>query len=479
MPADISESGSREKGVSFPASRFTSYPMEFVSMTRGAEIGANSYLLRSGSRSVVLDAGMHPKRSGPEALPDFSPLVARMPDCIVVTHAHQDHVGSLPVLTRTCPDVPVYMTGPTMRIADAMLHNSAHVMGLEQDEGGPPVHFTHRAVDLSRRSWGATAYRVPIGFSGERVDEGADASLEFYPAGHILGAAGVLIRLGGKRIFYTGDVNFENQTLIRGAEFPEENIDVLVMETTRGDSPTPAGFNRASEEDRLAESIRKGFETGGVMIPVFALGKTQEVLGMIWKMRLRGELPTTPLYIGGLSTKITTIYDAFPDDLQRLNPDLQLLHALAPYVLSGNSIHSTPVRRRSLYAVTSGMMTEKTVSNIFARKILGDPKQSLFFVGYSDPDSPAGKIRAASSGDRITLDSAKPELTLRCQVQEFQFSAHATRESLFKYAIGLRPRKILLVHGDRAASEWFQSHLFRELPDTEIIIPEPGRPVKL
>lgn len=452
--------------------------MEFVSLARDVEIGANSYLLRSKNHRVVLDSGMHPKRMGRDSIPDFSRMAEGSASAIVLTHAHQDHVGALPVLTNRERDARVFMTEATARIADVMLHNSVNVMQRQQEDHNVEPLFTHRSVELSRQLWQPCRYRRACDFSGERAE--GDGTFEFFPAGHILGAAGVLLRMEGKTIFYTGDVNFENQTLLRGAEFPESGIDVLIMETTRGDSPTPPGFTRAKEEERLATSIREALERGeSVTIPVFALGKTQELLGMLWRMRLRGELPVTPLYIGGLSTKLTTIYDSFATDIQRMHPELQLLQELAPYVLAGREIATTNPRKRCIYAISSGMMTENTVSNIFARKILGDPNQSLFFVGYSDPDSPSGKVRAASPNENVLLDHRLPPIPLRCDVKEFSFSAHATRESLLNYATALRPKKILLVHGDRPAIEWFHLRLYRDLPDTEVIIPEPGKKISL
>lgn len=452
--------------------------MEFVSLTRGVEIGANSYLIRTRERQVVLDCGMHPQKDGEDALPDFRHLPDGAAEAILLTHAHQDHVGSLPQLTRRQPKAKVFMTEATGRIADVMLHNSVNVMFKQKEEKGIDPLFTHRSVELCREAWQPCHYRKTYDFSGERADSGD--TFEFYPAGHILGAAGILLRAEGKTVFYTGDVNFENQTLVRGADFPESGVDVLIMETTRGDSPLPPGFTRAKEELRLAEAIRAGFDRGGaVTIPVFALGKTQELLGMIWKMRLKGLLPACPIYIGGLSTKITTIYDAFTGDLQRQLPELQLLQEIAPYVLGGNEIASMHPRKRCIFALSSGMMTENTLSNIFAKKVLGDPAQTLLFVGYSDPESPAGKIRKASPGDLIHLDSRAAPLPLNCHVNEFTFSAHATRESLLNYAVALRPKKIVLVHGDRAAIDWFYLRLFRDLPDTEVVIPEPGTPVPL
>jgi len=452
--------------------------MEFVSLTRGVEIGANSYLLKTRAGNIVLDCGMHPKAEGMKAIPDYSKVPEGSVRSIVLTHAHQDHLGSLPILTRREPQSKVLMSEATARISDVMLHNSVNVMTRQREEHNIENYplFTHRGVELCREAWQPCPMRTRFTFDGERASADATDTLEFYSAGHILGATGVMIRSEGKNVFYTGDVNFESQTLTRGADFPESGVDVLVMETTRGDSPTPAGFTRAREEERLAKSIREAFDRGGsVTIPVFALGKTQELLAMLWRMRLRGQLAAVPIYIGGLSTKLTTLYDAFANDPQRQHPELQLLQELAPYVISGSEISTIAPRKKCIFAISSGMMSENTLSNIFARKILGDPNQSLFFVGYSDPESPAGKIRVAAPGTAIQLQPDQPAIPLRCSIKEFSFSAHATRESLLNYAILLRPKKIVLVHGDQPAVDWFQLRLHRELPETEVIIPEPGK----
>jgi len=418
---------------------------------------------------------MHPKQEGLSATPNFQLIPDGGVNSIIVTHAHQDHIGTLPFLTRREPKAKVLMTEPTTRIADVMLHNSVNVMLRQKEEHEIQNYplFTHRGVEFSRQSWQPCVIGRRYDLGGERNNE---VTCEFFHSGHILGAAGVMIRAEGKTVFYTGDVNFENQTLIRGAIFPENSVDVLVMETTRGDSPTPVGYTRANEEERLIRAIRDAFGRGGsVTIPVFALGKTQELLAMFWRMRLRGLLAPVPIYIGGLSTKLSGLYDAMSHDPQRAHSEMQLLQELAPYVLSGNEVHSISPRKKCIFALSSGMMTENTLSNIFARRLLGDANQSLFFVGYSDPDSPAGRVRAAHHGDEVVLDAKLPPVKLRCHMEEFNFSAHASRESLLKYAIALRPKKIILVHGDRAAIDWFELKLYRELPETEVIIPEPGK----
>lgn len=456
--------------------------MELVNLTRRTEIGANSYWLSVGGKNLILDAGLHPKLEGLAATPDFSPVPQGKVDAIFITHAHQDHVGGLPVLTRREPQARVFMTEQTARIADVMLHNSVNVMTRQREDDGIAEYplFTHRGVEFCAQAWSARPARRRCNLLGEPSDDDAEVTFEFFDAGHILGSVGILIRYKGRTIFYTGDVNFENQTLMRGAAFPEEGVDVLIMETTRGDSPLPVGFSRANEEERLVRGIRRAFEGGGsVTIPVFALGKTQELLAMLWNMRIRGLLAHVPIYIGGLSTKITGIYDALAASSIRSHPELQLLQEMAPYVLSGNEINTISPRKKCIFALSSGMMTEHTLSNIFCRKVLGDANQSLFFVGYSDPESPAGRIRRAPQDAPVCLDKDASPIPLRCHIEEFQFSAHASRETLRNYALLLKPEKVVLVHGDRPAVDWFQLALFKQLPETEIIVPDPGKRAKL
>lgn len=453
--------------------------MQFTSLTRRTEIGANSYSIRTGGKTIILDSGLHPVERGMAATPDFGKVPEGSVDAIVVTHAHQDHIGALPILTRREQKARVFITEATIRIGEIMLHNSTNVMARQREEEGITDYplFTHRGIDFSKLMWTPTPVRQTYCVSGERGSgDGTEPTIEFFHAGHILGSTGVLLRSPeGKTLFYTGDVNFDRQTLMAPADFPESGVDILVMETTRGDSPQAPGFTRDGEEKRFADAIVAAFERGGsVTIPVFALGKSQEVLAMLWQMKQAGLIPQAPIYIGGLSTKITTAYDHYAQAADRTHNDLHLLHEVAPYVLSGRDVESLPAKSGAIFAISSGMMTENTLSNIWARKILPDAKQSLFFVGYSDPQSPAGRLRRSSPNDDIVLHEALPPVKRRCHIEEFNFSAHSSRERLLEYAVKLAPKKIVLVHGDPPAIEWFRGELNRKLPNTEVIVPIPG-----
>ncbi len=459
-------------------------PITFTNLTRAVEIGANSYLLDIAGRRVVLDSGAHPRIEGDAGLPNHALIDDDSLDAIVLTHAHQDHVGSAPVLMRRHPRAPVFLTEATRALSEAMLHNSVNVMMKKRDEGitSYPL-YTHRELDGCARRWLPVPLRQRFDLSGERlgVSETADVSLELFDAGHILGSAGVLLRAEGRSIFYTGDVNFDDQTLMQAAQFPDEPLDVLIMETTRGDHAAPEGYTRAAEELRLAEAIQTAFAGGGgVLMPLFALGKTQELLAMFHGFKTRGLLARDcAIYIGGLGAKVTEITDRLAGKAPRQHPGLQLLDEVAPFVVGGQEAAMLAIKPERVYALSSGMMTEKTISNTVARHILSDPTQSLMFVGYADPASPAGKIRAAAPGDLVQVSPDFPPQELRCKVESFAFSGHASRESLRAYANRVRPRKILLVHGDPSAAEWFRATLSADLPGTEVIIPTPGQPLSL
>ena len=458
--------------------------MKFINLTRGIEIGANSYYIEASGHRLVLDCGMHPKNMGEDALPNFKAIVDRQLDAILISHSHQDHIGTLPVLMRRQPNARVFMTETTAEIGNALLHNSVNVMTRQREEIGATLYplFTHRETDRAADFWHLCPMRQRITISGERATEhDADAlTFEFFDAGHILGSAGILLRAEGRTIFYTGDVNFDDQTIMSSAIFPEEKIDILIMESTRGDHAKAAHWTRAGEERRLAGAIDGAFRRGAcVLIPVFALGKTQEVLAMLYQFRREKLLTDFPIYIGGLSSKMTEIYDRRSHVSRRRLPRLQLMEEVAPFVLNARTIQDAPARSGRIYALSSGMMMPKTLSNIFARRIIGNSRNSIFFVGYADPQSPAGILRDVQPGAEVTLDPDEPAQRVRCHIEQFQFSAHASREALIAYAKKLSPEKIVLVHGDPPAVEWMRATLAAELRDSEIIVPLPGVEIDL
>jgi Cft2 family RNA processing exonuclease len=448
--------------------------MIFKSLCRHAGIGANSYLLETPDARVVLDAGMHPKHEGMEAVPHYEFLDRGSVDSIVITHSHLDHVGTLPVFLEDQPQAKVFLTPETADLASAMLHNSVNVMQAKRLEHGITEYplFDHRELDRIVEVFEERGIGRPFD-----LDHAGSLRATFHDAGHILGSVGVTIAGAGRRVMYTGDVNFEHSTIQKGAVFPDEPVDALIVETTRGAHQRREGYTRHDEENAFADAIREVIaRKGSVLIPVFAMGKTQEVLAMIRRFKEEHRIPRhTPVFIGGLGTKMTHVYDRHSDRSRRHLPGFRFLKDME--IEGGNQRRKGPIPFSSgcIYALSSGMMSENTVSNIFARQgILENKRHGLFFVGYADPETPGGRIRAAAPGDSILLDPAHPPVKLRCETRVFDFSGHSTREAIADYIVKVSPGKTFLVHGDDDAVEWFKSEIPKRLPHTQVIIPTPG-----
>jgi len=413
--------------------------MIFKSLLRDTEIGSNCYMLDTGDCKIVFDAGMHPKEESTLAMPQYEELQHNSVDAIFLSHSHLDHAGTLPVLMRDQPDAPVYMTEATAGLTDALLHNSVNVMQSKRTELGITDYplYGHRELDRLEMRWRKREY-------GERIDLTLDTSATLHDAGHILGSAGILVEKGDQRVFYTGDINFENQT----------------------------------QEQKLCDAILDTIENGGsALIPVFAMGKTQEVLTMLHKFKTSGRIPEkTPIFIGGLSTKMTILFDEFAETTPRQMPGFEIFRDMDVRAASKKGSRK-PIAYQpgAIYALSSGMMTEKTTSNSFAHGFISNPNNSLLFVGYAAPDSPAGAIREANTGDVIKLSEDLPPVPFKCRMEIYDFSGHADRDSLLDYMLKVAPKKLFLVHGDIEASEWFLDQLTEKLPNTEVIIPKPKK----
>jgi len=200
---------------------------------------------------------------------------------------------------------------------------------------------------------------------------------------------------------------------------------------------------------------------------------------MLYKFRRQRLLPEFPIYIGGLSSKFTDIYDRRAHMTRRQLPRLQLMREAAPFILNDETVRDAPVRAGRIYVLSSGMMIPKTLSNVFARRLIENPQHSIFFVGYANPESPAGLLRDAGRGSEVALDPDKPAQRVLCNIEQFQFSAHGTREALVEYAKRVSPKKILLVHGDPPAVEWMRTTLSAHLPASDVILPAPGMELDL
>jgi Cft2 family RNA processing exonuclease len=128
-----------------------------------------------------------------------------------------------------------------------------------------------------------------------------------------------------------------------------------------------------------------------------------------------------------------------------------------------------------IFVITAGMMSENTAAHDLAARMIGDEKQSIFFVGYADPDSPAGRLKAANRGETFVFSPKAGRVTLNCDIEDFDLTAHANREELLKFVGQVSPRTVFLGHGDDIARGWFEGEIREHWPRMKIFQPEPGR----
>jgi len=458
--------------------------MRITNLNPDTDIGASGWLIEIDGHGLLMDAGVHPKREGRDSLPLYGIARDKEVDAIAISHCHHDHVGSLPVALRYFSQAHVLMTELSYFLVERVLHNSVNVMTRQRDECGIREYplFTHDEIDDIAPLFQGFKYNREIEWAAFHKARRGDLSptLEFFDAGHALGSAGMLVRGQKETMFYTGDVCFHDQTILKKARFDGIRADVLVMETTRGDRAVPAGFTREAEIERLSQSIQRVLaRKGSVLIPTFALGRTQEILALLALLMNEGKLKRQQIYIGGLGRVFTEIYDLESHRTNRQHPDLQLHEALNFTVLEKGQAESMGLGGGKLFVITAGMMSENTAAHDLALRMMGDERMAIFFVGYADPDTPAGRLRAAKQGETFLFSASGGEATRKCEIDEFDLTAHANRDELLNFVGEVNPRTVLLGHGDQEAREWFEEQIRARHPNIKIIQPGPGKEVEV
>ena len=454
--------------------------MRITNLNCSDDIGASSWMVEMEDHRILLDCGCHPKRDGRQALPLLDQFKDSEVDAIAISHCHHDHVGALPVAIRQFPKAHVLMTELSCCLVERVLHNSVNVMNRQRAESGQMDYplYTHEELDGIAHLFQGFQYNKEIEWAAFHKTRLSNQSptLEFYDAGHALGSAGIMLRGKHKNLFFTGDVSFRDQTILKGARFGEVKADVLIMETTRGNRLVPQSFSRASEVDRLARSIQSVIARRGcVLIPVFALGRTQEILAQLSLLMRDGKIPKQPLYIGGLGRVFTEIYDAQSHRTHRHLSGMTLTQSHNLVVVEKKQLEKMKFRGDKIFVITAGMMTEHTAAHDLAARMIGDEKHGIFFVGYSDPSTPGGRLKAAKQGETFVFSGSAGLVTKRCEVDEFDLTAHANRDELLEFVAKTSPKSVVLGHGEPESKAWFREALNKLFPQINVLDPAPGQ----
>ena len=458
--------------------------MRITNLNPDSDIGATAWFADIEGHRLLLDAGTHPKREGRASLPLYDLVKNEELDAIAISHCHHDHVGSLPVALRYFPKAHVLMSELSYFLVERVLHNSVNVMKRQRDELGIKEYplYTHDEVNDLAPIFQGFRYNRQVDWAAfPKTRTGMfSPTLEFYDAGHALGSAGILVCGQKESLFFTGDVCFHDQTLLRSARFEDVKADVMIMETTRGNRALPPGFSRESEIERLTQAIQRVQERkASLLLPTFALGRTQEILALLAILMNQGKLKLQPVYIGGLGRVFTEIYDLESHRAHRQYPNLQLREALNLAVLEHGQAEKMKLTGGRLFVLTSGMMSENTAAHTLAMRMIGDSAQAIFFVGYADPDTPGGRLKAAAPGETFLFSPSAGQVTRHCEIEQFDLTAHANREDLLDLVGRVEPRAVLLGHGDADSRNWFEAAIRERYPRIKVVQPKPGEKVEV
>jgi Cft2 family RNA processing exonuclease len=296
----------------------------------------------------------------------------------------------------------------------------------------------------------------------------------FHRAGHVAGAAAVEIHHKNRHYFFSGDVLFENQRTLLGAQFPAGQFETVVIETTRGTTERSVGKERLNEVNRLITSINDTINRGGsFLIPVFALGRMQEVLSIIHDARKFGRLVECPIFAAGLGMDLADYFDEISRKTQDVQFSRSVIKELNIKPAPRKLVAGEDPKQNALYIISSGMLVERTPSYTLASGLIGHARNTIGFVGYCDPETPGGALLQTKHGEEFVFKTANVTSKLLSRVERYELSGHADREELLEFAVQTQAKCVILTHGDPLARAWFQEQLTAKMPGTRVIDPVP------
>lgn len=452
--------------------------ISFLPLGGGNEIGANSYYLNFNGNGIILDCGIHPQKTGLESLPNFDLIKDKSVDSCLISHAHQDHIGSLPFLVKRFPYVKIITTPQTRALAELTLHNSVSILKKEIEEDDFEF-YSHDEVDLLIKMIEYKEYQNEFELNSFHQFKDSKVTATFYNAGHILGSAGIFLENNDYKIFYTGDINLTNQTLLPKAKLPETKVDTLILETTYGATDSDLLLDWDTESLRFAKEANNILNNGGsILIPVFSLGKMQEILGTIWQLMQKRKLTTVDVYTGGLGTKINRAYDYNRFVTNRVDEEFELISIPQKDYYEISSPEEF-FKHPCIVLASSGMMISGTSSFTYAKRWLKQKDSAIFTVGYMDTKTPGYVIANSERGNKIQLTGFDEPTEVSCATKNFKFSAHARREDLLKIVDKLKPDSVILTHGDDDALDWMGSSVLKKNKNIKVQIAKVGKEIKV
>jgi len=381
------------------------------------EVGKSSVLLEADGLNLIFDSGIKLTE------PPTAPIPAEDVDAAFLSHAHLDHCGSLPALHRN-NRMPIYATPVTFELAHMIQNDSIKINKLK----GYPLAYSEK--DIARMVEGEihVPYERQYRFH-DKID------FRYIDAGHIPGSAGIQVETSSKSVFYTGDTHSTDTRLMKGAKYPE-HADIVISESTYGNRTHPP---RMEVEKQLLDEIDEVLgREGTALLPVFAIGRTQEILLVLKDLEW-------PIYLDGMSKKASQVILKHPDMVK--NHDL-LQEAVDNTIWVKDSNQRKRICKEPCIIVTTAGMLEGGPVMDYLQHLHKDSNSSIILTGYQVEDTNGHLLM--EKGYIVDGLSGK-KFKVAMSVSQYDFSAHSDKDELVKTITRMSPEEIILMHGDPKA----------------------------
>ncbi|MBD3406006.1 MAG: MBL fold metallo-hydrolase [Candidatus Lokiarchaeota archaeon] len=399
----------------------------FLGSTRN--IGRAGFFIEENDESMLVDYGV--QFGNPPTFPDMIPIDGLQG--VALTHAHLDHSGGLPIVLSKDRGISLFCTPASRDLTILLLRDMIKI-----SRGRLP--YDRKDVTKVRRQCQATPYEntVPLGRHFE---------MTLFNAGHIPGSAMVSVRVDGKRILFTGDFNATESQLTPGARVNLPKHDVVVTESTYAQRINP---DREEIEKSLIDATIETLERGGtVLIPAFAVGRSQEIMCILEKHKLPNKYP---IYVDGMARKVNDILVRHPEYLQ--SPQ-----AFSRAVSRTHEIRDNRDRNRAMNAggviISPAGMLKGGASHVYFKRLHDDPRNSIILVSFQIPGTPGAELLATK-----TVEVGRKRFDVKADVQQFHLSSHSDSKGLVKMLTNIPGNpEFYLVHGESESCDILAENL--------------------
>lgn len=434
-------------------------------------VTGSNYLLESDEANILIDCGLFQGGSFGTEKNNFEPFLynPKKIDAVLITHAHIDHTGRLPILYKAGFRGEIFSTQPTKDFTEQLLIDSEHLVNKEVIEKGKQPFFTIEDINEVLKLWKKKSYHEKFKIK--------DFEIEFFDAGHILGSAFIIVSNNGKKIAFSGDLGNVPAPLVKDTE-KLSDVEFVVIESTYGNRIHEEPAKRKEVLEDLIEDTVKS--KGTLLIPAFAMERTQELLYELNDLVEHGRIPPVPIFVDSpLAIRLTSVYKKYSEDPNYIDQEAITL------LKKGDAIFDFPrlkltltteqskeindVKPPKIIIAGSGMSNGGRILH-HEERYLPDPKSTILFIGYQARNSLGRHI---SDGSKEVKIFGKP-IPVKCRVKSISgYSAHADQPLLLSWLNNSREtlKKVFVVQGEENEMKPFAQIIMDEM-GLETAIPE-------